>query len=147
MITVICHRACSTLSGLWVWVIRVESLRDSRGMLNDHQLVFNRKGSYRAGGVASIKAAAGKRVYGVIWRISSSDFWDLDEKEDPKAYVRKKMAIATLSGDAYYCHLYEAIPQGGSFKPDKEYLKIMIKGGREAGISEDYIRYVESFKD
>lgn len=123
------------------------AVRVGIGMLNNYELVFNRKGTYRAGGVASIKAAEGHRVYGVIWRINSSDFWDLDEKEDPKAYVRKKITITTLSGDAYACHLYESIPQGGSFKPDKEYLKRMIRGGREAGLSEDYIRYLESFKD
>jgi hypothetical protein len=117
------------------------------GMLNDHELVFNRKGTYRSGGVASIKSAEGHRVYGVIWRINSSDFWDLDEKEDPEAYVRKKMTITTLAGDTYACHLYESIPQKGTFKPDKEYLKRMIRGGREAGLSEDYISYLESFNE
>lgn len=122
------------------------ALKLGAGVLNNHRIVFNRKGTYRSGGVASVDECEGQRVYGVIWKIHSSEFWDLDEKEDPKAYVRNKITVSTLSGEHYHCHIYRAIPQIGSFKPDKEYLKIMITGAKEANLPDDYIKYLESFK-
>lgn len=117
------------------------------GALNDHKIVFNRKGTYRPGGVASIEESEGQRVYGVIWKIHSSEFWELDEKEDPKAYVRRKIPVYTLSGEHHSCHIYEAIPQRGVFKPSKDYLKTMVRGAKEAGLPDDYIKYLEEFKD
>jgi cation transport regulator ChaC len=117
------------------------------GVLNNHKIVFNRKGTYRPGGVASVEESEGQRVYGVIWKMHSSEFWDLDEKEDPKAYVRKKMSVSTLSGEHHSCHIYVAIPQRGVFKPGKDYLKLMVRGARETGLPDDYIRYLEEFKD
>lgn len=115
------------------------------GVLEDHEIVFNRKGTYRPGGVASVQQSEGRRVYGVIWKIHSNEFWELDEKEDPKAYVRKKVSVNTLSGESHSCHIYEAIPQPGVFKPGKDYLKILVRGAREAGLPDDYVTHLEEF--
>ena len=58
------------------------------GYVPDHDLVFNRKGSYRPGGVASIVPMPGVRAYGVVWAISPEELAEMDRVEDPTAYER-----------------------------------------------------------
>ncbi len=48
------------------------------GFLDNFALVFNRKGTYRDGGVASIVDAAHRKVWGVIWSVAKSEMEALD---------------------------------------------------------------------
>ena len=114
-------------------------------LLADHEIVFNRKGSYRPGGVASVQQNKSKRVYGIIWKINPLDFEKLDKAEDPEAYIRFEEDILTLDGKTLRCHVYKAIPQG-KFDPDKEYLKLMITSGQQQNLPEEYITYLKSFE-
>src|ERR1035437_1509773 len=90
------------------------------GVLFDYEIVFNRRGSYRPGGVASIQAAAEQEVHGVIWALSLSDLRNLDQIERPEAYFR---SLRIIAGDnqEHRCYVYEAFPQG-EFLPDEDYL-------------------------
>jgi gamma-glutamylcyclotransferase (GGCT)/AIG2-like uncharacterized protein YtfP len=112
-------------------------------MLRDYELVFNRLGSYRPGGVASVAPAEGKRVYGVVWRISSSDLDRLDEVEDPAAYQRDIATVFGLDGSRWRAYLYEATPEG-VFEPDRDYLELMVEAAVESGLPE---KYVAALKD
>ena len=116
------------------------------GVLKDHELVFNRKGSYRPGGVASVQQHGSKRVYGIIWKLNPAEFADLDQTEDLTAYRRFEEEIQTLDGATYKCHIYKAIPQG-SFDPDPDYLELVIEAASEQQLPDDYIEYLESFKN
>jgi gamma-glutamylcyclotransferase (GGCT)/AIG2-like uncharacterized protein YtfP len=106
--------------------------------LRDHELVFNRRGSYRPGGVASAVAARGERVYGVLWRISSSDLEHLDETEDTDAYRRRMETVHGLDGSAWRAFVYEAIPEG-EFEPDEGYLELLITSAVKAGLPKPYV--------
>lgn len=113
------------------------------GLLKDHSLVFNRKGTYRTGGVGSIERQKGERVYGVIWRISLDDLLRLDETEDPNAYQRERLSVSDLQGERYDCHIYKAIPEG-QFEPDPTYLCHVTTAAREAGLPDEYILKLKS---
>lgn len=106
--------------------------------LRDYELVFNRRGSYRPGGVASVAPVDGKRVYGVVWRISSSDLDRLDEVEDPDAYQRDMATVFGLDGSRWRAYLYEATPEG-VFEPDRDYLELMVEAAVESGLPEEYV--------
>jgi hypothetical protein len=114
----------------------------STGVLSDSRLVFNRRGSYRPGGVASIQSASDERVYGVIWKISAAEFQHLDETEDKDAYQREEMTVHSLKGETYRCQVYRAIPEG-IVAPDPQYLEELVHCAKEAVLPPDYISSLE----
>ena len=115
------------------------------GVINDHKLVFNRKGTYRPGGVASVEPKDGERVYGIIWKIDLDDLFGLDETEDPNAYKRITMTCHDMRGEKYDCQVYQAFPQG-VFEPDQNYLQQVIDAAGSANLPEDYISFLRSFQ-
>lgn len=115
------------------------------GFLADHEIIFNRKGSYRPGGVASVQQNKDKKVYGIIWKINPIEFEKLDKAEDPEAYRRFEENVLTLDGKVFRCHVYKAIPQG-KFEPDKAYLELMVKSAQQQNLPTEYIEYLESFQ-
>jgi len=115
------------------------------GFLPDHRLVFNREGSYRPGGVASVEPESESRVYGVIYRMSGIDFAALDETEDPKAYRRTTKEVLGIDGSRYMCHVYEAIPTG-QLEPDPQYLETLISAAQEADLPPEYIQELEALR-
>lgn len=114
-------------------------------VMKDHELVFNRRGTYRVGGVASVVPARGQRVYGLVWKLSLLDLQRLDEVEDPQAYRRLKTHVYFLDGRALdECYIYEAIPEG-VFAPDKDYAKLLVDAANEAGLPTEYVEYLQHF--
>lgn len=115
------------------------------GFLPNTRLAFNRRGSYRPGGVASIEPQEGSRVYGVVYTVSGADFMALDEAEDPEAYRRTDREVIGLDGVSYLCHVYEAIPEG-TFDPDPDYLHLLVSAAQEAGLPKDYLEELEGLR-
>lgn len=118
------------------------------GYVQGYVLVFNRKGTYRPGGVASIERVhdPSSRVYGVIWRLSDSDFEKLDSIEDPSAYKRESLSVMTHNGETYECQVYIAFPQDEYISPDPDYLDLMLNSAIEVDLPESYIAEIVSFK-
>jgi len=119
------------------------AIKTSTGVLPDMRLVFNRRGTYRPGSVASLEPAPGERVYGVIWKMSTQEFARLDEAEDPTAYRREEATVYSLQGMPYACHLYIALPNAED-SPDPEYLAHMLKCAKDAGLPTGYLRALEA---
>lgn len=115
------------------------------GFVSDYRIEFNRKGTYRAGGVASIVHAAGARTYGVVWEIPETEVAVLTKIEDPQAYEPVMVDVNNDSGKSYKCLAYRSFPQG-LFRPDPEYLDIVINAAREAQLPADYISSLEAFR-
>jgi hypothetical protein len=113
-------------------------------VLRDHRLVFNRRGSYRDGGVASVVPEPGQRVYGVVWRIGAAEFERLDETEDATAYRRRIVATYGLDGSVWRTQLYQAIPEG-EFPPDDAYVELLITAAEKAGLPPDYVAGLQRF--
>jgi cation transport regulator ChaC len=118
------------------------AIRIATGVLLDSRLVFNRRGSYRPGGVASIQPACDERVYGVVWKISTDEFQRLDETEDKDAYRREEMTVHSLNGETYRCQVYRAIPKG-TVSPDPEYLEELVQCAKESALPSHYISSLE----
>jgi gamma-glutamylcyclotransferase (GGCT)/AIG2-like uncharacterized protein YtfP len=72
------------------------------GHILGYKLEFNRIGTYRAGGVASIVPHIGGEVHGVIWQVPKPELEALDKIEDPRAYDRIQMSVE--GSDAHYIH-------------------------------------------
>jgi gamma-glutamylcyclotransferase (GGCT)/AIG2-like uncharacterized protein YtfP len=121
------------------------AIKINNGFITDHKLVFNRKGSYREGGVASIEPAARNKVWGVIYQLSEQDFIALDKIEDPNAYIRKEMEVMS-DREEFRCEVYLAIPQG-DIPPNKEYLELIIRAAKRSKLPKDYIRKLEDYRE
>ena len=113
-----------------------------------HDLVFNRLGTHRPGGVASIAPNADpeSRVYGIVWRLHTRDLLRLDEIEDLTAYERITMQVHSLEGETYHCHTYRAFPQAEHIPPDPEYMEIILRAAIEAQFPQEYIRRISALK-
>jgi hypothetical protein len=116
------------------------------GVVSDNRLVFNRRGSYRPGGVASIEEATGERVYGIIWKMSAEEFAHLDETEDASAYRREERIVHSLQGDSFNCHLYRSIPQG-PVRADPQYLEVLIACAKKEGLPADYVQSLHALAE
>lgn len=115
------------------------------GLVKNYELVFNRKGSFRKGGVASIVPNLNKNVYGMIYSMSKKDILKMDKEEDPEAYERKTIIVETLTGVKIECEVYISFPQG-NIKANQEYLKLIIAAAKKADLPADYISSLEKFK-
>lgn len=113
-----------------------------------HNLAFNRKGSYRDGGVASVvpSATPTDRVYGIVWALNDEDVQKLDEIEGPAAYERKTIRVIGDHGGEIECHTYIAIPQADFVIPDREYLSILLSAAHAQGLPDDYIKTISKFQ-
>ena len=117
------------------------------GFLPAYRLVFNRKGTYRDGGVASISPTgnATDRVYGIIWELSTVDVQKLDDIEDPKAYTRTTIRVTCIDGTEVDCSTYIAIPQADYVSPDPEYFDLLLATAEAADLPDEYIKTIKSF--
>lgn len=116
----------------------------SLAVLHDYELAFDRTGSFRPGGVANIRPALGKRVYGVLWRISPADLRNLDELQDSRSYSRRPLTVFSLTGKPFGgCHTYSATSDRPDGDPDTEHLKNLIEAARDAGLPTEYVTELE----
>lgn len=115
------------------------------GYIPNYGITFNRKGSYRSGGVASIVREPGERTYGIIWLLSQTDFEKLDDVEDPAAYSRRKKFVVDEQGKKRLCYVYVAKPVG-TFTPDPTYLELVISAAKKEGLPSHWISKLESFR-
>ena len=114
------------------------------GFIPNYDLVFNRKGSYRPGGVASIEPTnePERSVYGIIWEISKEDLNRLDEIEDLTAYERVIFDVSTLNGESCKCQTYVAYPQAEYVVPDPHYFELLINAAKETHLPQEYINHI-----
>jgi gamma-glutamylcyclotransferase (GGCT)/AIG2-like uncharacterized protein YtfP len=115
------------------------------GRIPNHDLVFNRKGTYRPGGVASIEPRPGIDVYGVVWSLSELDLAEMDRIEDPRAYQRVRKRVIKDGGGKADCNVYVAFPQG-NIAPDKAYLELIIAAAQSADLPSHWIERLMQFR-
>ncbi len=115
------------------------------GVLDNHQLSFNRKGSYRPGGVASIEGST-EKVWGVVWRMPSSDLAKLTKIEDPIAYNREHKTIIMKNGEPLSCNVYVAKKQVDFIAPEKDYMNLIISGAKKFELPSTYIAFLEDIE-
>lgn len=100
------------------------------GYKENYKLVFNRKGSYRKGGVSSIEPSYKNTVFGIIYSITEIDLIELDAIEDPTAYLREETLIKAFKNKdkTYKCQIYLSY-RINDLPPDPEYLDLINRVG------------------
>ena len=120
------------------------ALKMGVGYIPQQKLVFNRKGSYRPGGVASIAPSTdtNSRVFGIVWRLSAEDLATLDCIEHPSAYYRKTLGVVMPDGEKIGCHTYIAFPEADHVTPDPEYFELLYQAAVSAALPADYLKQI-----
>jgi len=106
-----------------------------------HRMVFNRKGTYRDGAVASVEATpevADNVVYGVVWQMTAEDFAEMDRIEDPNAYARRAV-IVDCAGQHMTCDTYVAFPHDSPPPPDDEYVRLLLAAAASVELPSSYV--------
>lgn len=109
------------------------------GKLRDYRLAFNREGSFRPGGVASVVPVEGSHVYGIVWRLNEQQMMVLDAIENMVAYGRFTRAVEIDGIGLKECDCYITYPKG-DFTPGQAYLDIILKAAREHAFPDHYIQ-------
>ncbi len=113
------------------------------GVLENYRLVFNKVSSIRPStGCANIIPTEGQRVLGVLYRIAEPDIMKMDIFEGVSSgqYHRERVLVKAEENDLVEAEVYIADETRSGLEPSYEYLESVLKGARESGIDEDYIR-------
>ncbi|UYN98987.1 MAG: gamma-glutamylcyclotransferase [Devosia sp.] len=115
------------------------------GMLQGHGLCFPRYSIARKCGAASYEADPARNLWGVVYRMTESDFVRLDGNEDyrpdraPALNSYNRLEIDVLMANVpTRVHTYLANPQDGVHSPSAAYLRHLQEGARHHGLPEDY---------
>jgi hypothetical protein len=100
-------------------------------ILPDYELCFPRfsRGD-RQCGVASIVEKLNSNVWGVLYKLSNSDFEKLDIHENiPHSYIKTKLTVRSLDLiNSFEAITYLANHQVGEFYPSEVYLNLILNG-------------------
>lgn len=125
---------------------RCESaVRKGVGILVGHRLVFNRKGDYVEGGVASIVTDANRNVQGTVYALTAEDLEVLDAAEVATSYERVSRSVVLLDGTSVNCFVYVAYPQG-DMDADQEYLERVIQAAESVDLAPEYLESLKGFR-
>ena len=96
-------------------------------------------------GTASIVAAEGQAVYGVLYRVSEQQLKALDRFEGvPEHYRRSEISVSDLEGKKVAAQVYLARKVRKGLKPYRGYLQRIVSGAEEHALPADYIAELKS---
>ncbi len=117
-----------------------------RARLPDYQLAFTRYSTKRKGGVADIVPEEGAEVWGALYDVDDAGMAALDEFEGvPRAYRREMVTVFDDAGVEREAHTYMA-NRTGIFAPSRNYLGLIVQGGREHELPEEYVVALEQLR-
>ena len=112
--------------------------------LPGYRLDFTRYSTNFHGGVADVVPDAEAEVWGVLYEVEESDLERLDEHEGvPVAYRRGAVSVIDDDGREREAVVYLA-NRTGRFTPRKEYMDFLLRGAREQGLPQEWLRHLES---
>lgn len=118
----------------------------SNAYLPDTQLVFNYDSKQRKGGALNIRYHLGQATPGVLYRMDTEAWKNLDVREGaPNVYKRLEVMALTEDGREHSAVAYQvhsAMTGGGFVKPDQEYLQILQTGLSRHGIDDGMLMAV-----
>jgi gamma-glutamylcyclotransferase (GGCT)/AIG2-like uncharacterized protein YtfP len=119
----------------------------SPAKLRDHDITFDRSSTMWGGGTADLKPTPGKVVEGVLWEISEQHLSALDQYEGvPKEYIRKTVTVETKDGKSIQAHAYFVAQPGGYRPPSKKFVRLLVQGAEEHGLSDEYVTRLETIR-
>jgi gamma-glutamylcyclotransferase len=119
-------------------------LEEVNGQLKNYELRFNKK--VRGGtATANVQQAAGKSVYGVLYRIPESAFRNLDRYEGvPVHYRRIEVRVTASDGREINAQVFIAAKVEKGLRPAPHYLQTILDGATEHGMPADYVQAIRA---
>lgn len=122
----------------------VQPLRSEVARLEGYRLIFSQAGvPIIEPCFASIEAAPGEAVYGVVHNLAVDTAEHLDQFEGP-TYQRIAVSVEGSNNGLINAWTYRARHPIAGLLPSRRYLNLIINGAREFALPEDYIRFLES---
>jgi len=119
-----------------------------KAILKNHCLKFNKLGD-DGSGKANIEPMVGSVVEGVLFDLTEEQLKKLDTKEGvPTHYVRCRMEVIESDNNARMAEVYVANQDKirSGLKPNHQYLQCLIEGANEHNLSNQYKKFLTSFK-
>lgn len=120
-----------------------------KAMLRDYRLAFTRESIKWGAAAADVLPAAGKQVWGALYRIDDACLGALDVKESyGTGYDRMTVRVELLDGTLYeaitYFVIHKMDPEG---LPSLAYIDTILEGALEVGFPDEYVRFLYALKD
>ncbi|XP_066942378.1 gamma-glutamylcyclotransferase-like isoform X2 [Macrobrachium rosenbergii] len=119
------------------------------GKLKDYRLDFNYFSQRWKGCAATIVEDPGNHLYGVLWEIANEDLAHLDTQEcvHQGIYKAVEVDVETLTGEQVRARSYQIIrPLEQDRRPSSVYLDVIVRGAKENGLPEDYVKFLEGIE-
>ena len=119
----------------------------SAAKLRDYDITFSQSSTMWGGGAADLKPTSGRVVEGVLWEIGEQDLKALDQYEGvPNDYIRKTVMVELKDGKSCEAFVYIVVRPGGYRPPSKRYIRLLVQGAEEHGLSDEYVMRLEAIK-
>jgi gamma-glutamylcyclotransferase (GGCT)/AIG2-like uncharacterized protein YtfP len=107
--------------------------------------MFNRRSIRTGAGVADVVPAKGTSVWGALYELDEKDLSAIDRKEGYDwAYTREPLAVQLCDGSEHFALTYTVRrKEPTEVRPSPEYLDGLIDAGRELGLPEGYLRFLD----
>ncbi|KAM9387477.1 gamma-glutamylcyclotransferase [Phaethornis superciliosus] len=119
--------------------------------LQDFKLEFGhhqgKKNSVWHGGTATIAQSPGDEVWGIVWKMSTSNLSSLDKQEGVEAgiYVPIEVNVHTQTGQVLTCRSYQ-MEDYVCGPPSPQYKKVICMGAKQNGLPTDYRNKLEAIE-
>ncbi|XP_060637825.2 gamma-glutamylcyclotransferase [Anolis sagrei] len=119
--------------------------------LLDYKLAF---GSYQGkpssswhGSTATIVCSPSDEVWGIIWKMNTSDLCSLDQQEGVERgiYVPIEVTVTSQEGKVFKCRSYQ-MDNYVSGLPSPHYKKVICMGAKQNGLPVDYQKKLDAIE-
>ncbi|MFQ5847220.1 MAG: gamma-glutamylcyclotransferase family protein [Candidatus Methylomirabilales bacterium] len=119
----------------------------STAALRDYDITFVGRSPMWGSGTADLKPTPGGVVEGVLWEVGEQDLKALDRYEGvPKDYIRKTVTVESKGKNSVQASVY-FVAQPGSYRPpSRRYMRLLLQGAEEHGLSDEYVMRLEAIK-
>lgn len=127
----------------------VKIISKEPGYLENYRINFNKK-AIDGTAKATIVAAEGERIYGLLYKVSAQELDKLNNIEGASSghYVRQSLPVCSTNGEIFMAEVYVATPKHidaeGVLKPSSRYIQTLITAALENKLDAHYIDYLKS---
>ncbi|OPJ82077.1 gamma-glutamylcyclotransferase [Patagioenas fasciata monilis] len=122
----------------------VARLQDFKLEFGHHQ---GRTSSVWHGGTATIVQSPGDEVWGIVWKMNTSNLSSLDKQEGVEGgiYVPIEVNVHTEAGKVLTCRSYQ-MKDYVCGPPSPQYKKVICMGAKQNGLPADYQKKLEAIE-
>uniref|UniRef100_A0A8C0IG95 gamma-glutamylcyclotransferase n=1 Tax=Bubo bubo TaxID=30461 RepID=A0A8C0IG95_BUBBB len=125
--------------------------RSQADISSDFKLEFGhhqgRTSSVWHGGAATIVQSPGDEVWGIVWKMNTSNLSSLDKQEgvEDGIYVPIEVNVHTQAGEVLTCRSYQ-MKDCVCGSPSPQYKKVICMGAKQNGLPADYQKKLEAIE-